>query len=114
MMGVGNCEGRNGHQTNHEELGTHHWRIRQMAWGLGTLVVHRLRYLGPASGWLYSPTFVQGVIDFVVSQVLLEVAHAGLAIDNRQFEAGDGGKIFDHFRGDRLAETRVMRTAAVN
>jgi len=37
---------------------------------------------------------------------LLEIADVGLPVDDREFEAGDGGEVFDHFGGDGLAEVR--------
>ncbi len=48
----------------------------------------------------------QVVIDFVGAQILLEIAHRGVAINRREFDAGDFGEVFHVFAGQGLAESR--------
>src|SRR5664280_949309 len=54
------------------------------------------------------------IIDLIAAQILLERRQFSVGADQRQLNSGDGGEVFQHFRRDGVAETRVVRAAGQN
>jgi len=57
---------------------------------------------------------VPGGSNFVVAQVLLEIAEVGVRVDDGGFQADDLGEIFHVLRRDALAEAGVVGSAGVD
>ena len=63
---------------------------------------------------LNTQAIVQGVINFVRAQFLLELRHRRVVANQEIFHAGNFREVFQMLRSQRLAEAGVMRAAAVN
>ena len=50
----------------------------------------------------------------VVTQVLFELRQAGVGVDVNGLDAGDGGEVFEHFGGDRVAVTGVVGAPGID
>src|SRR5260221_5858994 len=63
---------------------------------------------------LGGPASAQGIVNFVVAKLLLELANVRFGVDNGDFDVGNGHKVFEHFSRDRLAKTGVMGSTGID
>ena len=52
---------------------------------------------------------LEAVSGLVPDKLLLELANSRVRVNDHDFNVSDGGEIFEHFRGNRLAEAGVVR-----
>ena len=52
------------------------------------------------------------IVQIVPAQLILELIDCGVFVDEQEFHAGHLGKVAQMLRGDRIAETGVMRATA--
>ena len=54
------------------------------------------------------------MVDLVPAQLISERAELGVGSDAHEFDACDGGKVFEVLAGDRIAEARVMGSPSMD